>query len=64
MALLTNPYNYLLHYAIVCAAIPWLYSYFNDQHRLATMGVEQAITKSWDRVISLPTINFQKIVVG
>jgi hypothetical protein len=64
MSILTNPYNYLLHYAIVLAAIPWLYSYFNDQHRLATMGIEQAITKSWDRVISLPTINFQKIVVG
>lgn len=64
MALINNPYNYLLHYALICAAIPWLYSYFNDQHRLANMGVEKAITKAWDRIISLPTINFQKVVVG
>ena len=64
MALLNSPYNYLLHYALICAAIPWFYSYYNDQHRLATMGVETAITKAWDRVISIPTINFQKIVVG
>jgi len=64
MALLNSPYNYLLHYAFICAAIPWLYSYYNDHHRLATMGVETSITKAWDRVISIPTINFQKIVVG
>uniref|UniRef100_A0AC34QQ58 ADP-dependent glucokinase n=1 Tax=Panagrolaimus sp. JU765 TaxID=591449 RepID=A0AC34QQ58_9BILA len=64
MALLDSPYNYLLHYALLFAAIPWFYSYYNDQHRLATMGVEKAITKAWDRVISFPTINFQKIVVG
>uniref|UniRef100_A0A7E4VT23 ADP-dependent glucokinase n=1 Tax=Panagrellus redivivus TaxID=6233 RepID=A0A7E4VT23_PANRE len=64
MALLTSPYNYLLYYAVLAAAIPWFYSYYNDQQRMATMGVEQAITKAWDRIISLPTINFQRIVVG
>uniref|UniRef100_A0A915E3A1 Uncharacterized protein n=1 Tax=Ditylenchus dipsaci TaxID=166011 RepID=A0A915E3A1_9BILA len=59
-----TPYTYLLHWALVCAAAPWLYSYFNEQHRQNSMTVEQAMLKAWERVITQPTIRFRKIIVG
>ncbi|CAK5084040.1 unnamed protein product [Meloidogyne enterolobii] len=59
-----TPYNYLLNWAFVCFAIPWLYSYFNEQHRLTTMPVEQAMLKAWENFISQPSIKFRKVIVG
>ncbi|KAI6216455.1 hypothetical protein M3Y99_01820700 [Aphelenchoides fujianensis] len=59
-----TPYNHLLYWALLFAVVPWLYSYFNEQHRLASMTVDQAIVKSWDRVITQPSIKFRKVVVG
>ncbi|KAI1706031.1 ADP-specific phosphofructokinase/Glucokinase conserved region domain-containing protein [Ditylenchus destructor] len=59
-----TPYNYLLHWALICAAAPWLYSYFNEQRRQDSMTVEQAMVKAWERVIAQPTIRFRKIMVG
>uniref|UniRef100_A0A914DQ06 ADP-dependent glucokinase n=1 Tax=Acrobeloides nanus TaxID=290746 RepID=A0A914DQ06_9BILA len=59
-----SPYNYLLYWSIVFAAVPWLYSYFNDHHRLATMTIEKAITKSWDRVMTQPSIKFRRLMIG
>ncbi|CAK5029842.1 unnamed protein product [Meloidogyne enterolobii] len=59
-----TPYNYLLNWAFVCFAIPWLYSYFNEQHRLTTMPVEQAMLKAWENFIAQPSIKFRKVIVG
>uniref|UniRef100_A0A1I8B950 Uncharacterized protein n=1 Tax=Meloidogyne hapla TaxID=6305 RepID=A0A1I8B950_MELHA len=59
-----TPYNYLLNWAFVCFAIPWLYSYFNEQHRLTTMPVEQAMLKAWENFIAQPSIKFRKVMVG
>jgi len=74
-----TPYNYLLNWAFVCFAIPWLYSYFNEQHRLSSMPVEQgllsfinvkcriqiiAMLKAWETVIAQPSIRFRKVMVG
>lgn len=59
-----TPYNHLLQWALVFAAAPWLYSYFNEQKRLDSMTVEQAIVKSWEQVIVMPAMRFRKAVVG
>ncbi|KAL3121071.1 hypothetical protein niasHT_005331 [Heterodera trifolii] len=59
-----TPYNHLLNWSLVCFLIPWFYSYYNEQHRLSSMPVEQAMLKSWDTVISQPSIKFRKIMVG
>lgn len=59
-----TPYNYLLNWSFVCFAIPWLYSYFNEQHRLSSMPVEQALLKAWNTVIEQPSIKFRKVFLG
>jgi hypothetical protein len=59
-----TPYNHLLYWAFIFAFAPWLYSYLNEHHRLSSMTIEQAIVKSWDRVITQPAIKFRKVVVG
>ncbi|KAI6217535.1 hypothetical protein M3Y95_01214000 [Aphelenchoides besseyi] len=59
-----TPYNHLLYWSFLFATVPWLYSYFNEHHRLASMSVDQAVMKSWDRVIVHPSIKFRKVVVG
>lgn len=59
-----TPYNRLLHLAFVFAAVPYLYSYFNEQRRIQSYSVEQAIMMSWDKLITQPTILFRRAVVG
>lgn len=59
-----TPYNYLIQWSLLCFAIPWFYSYFNEQSRLQSMTVEQAIEKAWEGVIQPPSIKFRKVLVG
>lgn len=44
MILFNSPYNYLLNWSFICALIPWLYSYFNEQRRERSMTVEEVFT--------------------
>uniref|UniRef100_A0A1I7YMB6 ADP-dependent glucokinase n=1 Tax=Steinernema glaseri TaxID=37863 RepID=A0A1I7YMB6_9BILA len=60
----TDPRNRLLLWAFVFAAVPYLYSIFNEDKRLASMTVEQAMQESWDKMIVLPSMLFRKVVVG
>jgi hypothetical protein len=53
-----TPYNYLLNWAIVCFAIPWFYSYFNEQHRLSTMPVEQVLFFKFINLIIIILLEF------
>lgn len=59
-----TPYNQLLHMSLVFAVVPWLYSYFNEQHRKQSYSVEQAVMLAWDRVITQPTMLFRRVVIG
>ncbi|VDK42679.1 unnamed protein product [Anisakis simplex] len=59
-----TPYNRLLHLSLFFAVLPWLYSYFNERHRIQSYSVEQALILSWDKVITQPTILFRRAVVG
>lgn len=59
-----TPYNFLLYWSLLCCILPWLYSYFNEHHRHRTMPVNEAILRSWDRIINQPSIKFRNIVVG
>lgn len=59
-----TPYNRLLHLSLVFAAVPWFYSYFNEQHRIQSYSVEQALMLSWDKVIVQPSILFRRAVIG
>ncbi|TKR72249.1 hypothetical protein L596_019725 [Steinernema carpocapsae] len=59
-----NPRNRLLVWAAIFAAVPYLYSVFNEDNRLASMTVEQAMQESWDKMITLPSMVFRKAVVG
>ncbi|CAJ0585832.1 unnamed protein product, partial [Mesorhabditis spiculigera] len=54
----------LLHYAIICFALPYFYSYFNEQKRMLTDSVEEAMLSAFDRAISQPSSPFRKAVVG
>ncbi|KAM3719074.1 putative ADP-dependent glucokinase [Dirofilaria immitis] len=58
------PYNQLLHLSLVFAIVPWLYSYFNEQHRKQSYSMEQAVMLAWDRVITQPTMLFRRVVIG
>ncbi|KHN75660.1 putative ADP-dependent glucokinase [Toxocara canis] len=59
-----TPYNRFLHLSLFFAVVPWLYSYFNEQHRIQSYSVEQALILSWDKVITQPTILFRRAVIG
>lgn len=58
------PYNQVLHLSLVFAVVPWLYSYFNEQHRKQSYSVEQAVMLAWERVITQPTVLFRRVVIG
>uniref|UniRef100_A0A915PPU9 HORMA domain-containing protein n=1 Tax=Setaria digitata TaxID=48799 RepID=A0A915PPU9_9BILA len=58
------PYNRLLHLSFVFAVVPWLYSYFNEQHRKQSYSVEQSVMLAWDKVITQPTMLFRRVVIG
>lgn len=61
---LFSAHNRLLHYAFVCAVVPWMYSYYNEQHRISSYSVEQAMLLAFDKLVSQPSIHFRKAVVG
>lgn len=46
------------------AVVPWLYSYFNEQHRKESYSMEQAVMLAWDRMITQPTMLFRRAVIG
>ncbi|PAV82763.1 hypothetical protein WR25_24717 [Diploscapter pachys] len=39
-------------------------NYYNDQHRLNSYSVEQAMSLAWERAIVRPSTMFKKVVVG
>ncbi|GMR36220.1 hypothetical protein PMAYCL1PPCAC_06415 [Pristionchus mayeri] len=61
--LLSSHHRYL-HLAILFAALPYFYSHYNEQRRIASFSVEQALVVAWDKVITQPTVVFRKAVVG
>uniref|UniRef100_A0A0R3RPU5 PKS_AT domain-containing protein n=1 Tax=Elaeophora elaphi TaxID=1147741 RepID=A0A0R3RPU5_9BILA len=60
----TSDNTQVLHMSLIFAVVPWLYSYFNEQHRTQSYSVEQAVMLAWDRVITQPTILFRRVVIG
>ncbi|VDK70221.1 unnamed protein product [Litomosoides sigmodontis] len=57
-------YNQVLHLSLMFAVVPWLYSYFNEQHRKQSYSVEQAVMLAWDKMITQPTMLFRRAVIG
>ncbi|MFH4978692.1 hypothetical protein AB6A40_005401 [Gnathostoma spinigerum] len=59
-----SPYDHLLHLSLVFFLVPWLYSYFNEQRRIQSYPVEEALLLSWDSMITQPSMIFRRAVVG
>ncbi|VDM97791.1 unnamed protein product [Thelazia callipaeda] len=58
------PYNRLLHLSLIFGVVPWLYSFFNEKHRIQSYSVEQTVMLAWDKVIAQPSILFRRAVIG
>ncbi|WKX93025.1 hypothetical protein Q1695_010781 [Nippostrongylus brasiliensis] len=59
-----SPQHRLLHASFFFFIVPYLYSYFHEQHQLRSYSVERAMSLAWDRAIVKPGIPFRRAVVG
>ncbi|KAJ1354317.1 hypothetical protein KIN20_011211 [Parelaphostrongylus tenuis] len=59
-----SPQHRLLHASFFFFFVPYLYSYFHEQHQLKSYSVERAMSLAWDRAITKPGIPFRRAVVG